>query len=75
MSTLHKSIHIIESLGNKDDWESWSKKFLSHGKNKLCKELLASSRPMSGVDKIPMQEEQENALEGDMDLAKNSKIR
>ena len=70
MSDEKQSIHIIEFLGKKTDWESWSKKLLLHGKQKGYKKLLVNSRSMSGVDKIPMLDEYENALEGDMDLNK-----
>ena len=59
-------------LGQKVDWESWSKKFLSHGKCEGNKKLLVSSVPTSGANKIPTHEEYENALEGDMDLNKKS---
>ena len=52
----------------KADWESWSKKFLLHGKCNRNKKLLVSSGSTSGVDKIPMQEDYENALKDDMDL-------
>ena len=64
-----KSIHIIEFPGKKTDWERWSEKFLLHGKQKGYK-LLVSNVSMSGVDKIPTQDEYENAMEGDTDLNK-----
>ena len=34
MSNKDKSICIIEFLGKKIDWDSWSEKFLLHGKQK-----------------------------------------
>ena len=41
-----------------------------HGKWKGYKKLLVSTGTTPGVDKIPTQEEYENALEGDDDLDK-----
>ena len=72
MSNEEKCILIIEFSGKKADRESWSKKFLLHGKHKGYKKLLASSGSTSSMDKIPTQDKYENALEGDMDL--NQKI-
>ena len=68
-----KSIHISEFLGEKADWESRSKKFLSCGKLRAVKHFLASSGSMGGIGKIPMQDKYENAFEGDNDLHKKSK--
>ena len=70
MSNKVKRIQIIELLGKKADWESWSKKFLSCGKQNGYKKLFVTSKSMSGVDMIPMQEECKNALEGDINLNK-----
>ena len=70
MSNKEKSIHIIEFSGKKTDWNSWSKKFLLHGKWKGYKKLLVSTGTTHVVDKIPMQEEYQNALEGDEGLDK-----
>ena len=70
MSNEEKSIHIIEFSGKKTDRDSWSEKFLWHGKWKGYKKFLVSTGITPGVDKIPMQEEYENALEGDDDLDK-----
>ena len=72
MSNEEKNIHIIEFMYKKADLESWSMKFLLHGNHKGYKKLLVSSGSISGVNKIPMQQEDDNALEGDMDL--NEKI-
>ena len=66
-----KIICIIEFLGKKADWENWLKKFLSYVKHNDYIMLLVSSGSTSGVDKIPMQEEYENALKGNADLNKN----
>ena len=74
-SQTKKECLYIEPLGKKANWESWSKKFPLHGKNKEYKKLLVSSGSMSGVHKIPWQKECENALKGDMDLDKKCKIR
>ena len=74
MSNKEKSIHIIEFLGKKTKWESWSKIFLSHGKWNGYEKLLVSSGSTSGMDKFPTQNEYKNAMEGDMDLDKNHKI-
>ena len=63
-------IHINKFLGKKTNWESWSENFLAHGKCKEYEKLLVSSASVGGVDKIPMQDECEIALEGDMDLDK-----
>ena len=41
-----------------------------HGKLKGYKKLLVSTGSAPGMDKIPTQEEYENALEGDDDLNK-----
>ena len=65
-----KSIHIIEFLGKKTNWGSWSKKFFLCGKQKRYKKLLVSSGSTSGVDKIPTQDEYKNAMKGDTDLNK-----
>ena len=70
MSNEEKSIHIIEFSGKKTDWDSWSEKFLLHGKWKGYKKLLVSTGTTPGVDKIPTQEEFDSALEGDDDLDK-----
>ena len=70
MSTEEKSICIIEFSGKKTDSDSWSEKFLLHGKQKGYKKLLVSASTTTGVDKIPMQEEYKSALEGDKDLNK-----
>ena len=70
MPNEKKSIYIIEFFGEKADCESWFEKFLLNYKHKWYKKLLESSGSTSGVDKIPAQEEYENALKGDMDLNK-----
>ena len=72
LSNEEKSFHNIEFLGKKTDWDSWSKKFVLHGKWKGYKKLLVSNRSTSGVDKIPTQEEYENLMEGDIDIDKKS---
>ena len=64
------SICVIEFLGKKADWESWSEQFFSCGKWKGYKQLLVCSRFMSGLDKIPTQDENKNAMEGNTDLYK-----
>ena len=69
MLNEEKSIHVIEFLGKEADQESWSEKFLSHGKHKGYKKLL-SSGSMSGMDTIPTQDKYGNALKGYMDLTK-----
>ena len=70
MSNREKSISIIEFSGKKTYWDSLSEKFLLHGKQMGCKKLLLSTGTTPGVEKIPMQEEYESALEGDEDLNK-----
>ena len=70
MLNKEKSIHIIEFSRKKTDWDSWSEKFLLHGKQMGYKKLLVSTRFTPGVDKIPMQEEDKSSLEGDEDLNK-----
>ena len=70
MSNKEQSIWIIEFSEKKTDWDSCSEKSLSHGKWKGYKKLLVSTGATPGVEKIPMQEKYENALEGDEDLAK-----
>ena len=70
MSNKEKSIWITECLGKKTNWESWSKKFLSYGKKKGYKELLVSNGSTLGMDKIPTQDEYENALKSVMDIDK-----
>ena len=69
-SNEEESIRIIELSGKKTDLDSWSEKFLSRGKHKGYKKLLVSTSATPGVNKIPMQGEYENALEGDEDLDK-----
>ena len=59
-------ICITEFSGKKAHWESWSEKFLLHGKHKGYKKLLINSGCMSGIDKIPMQQEYQNAFEGEL---------
>ena len=68
MSNEEKSICIIRFSGKKTDWDSWSKKFLSRGKQKGYKKLLVSTDTTPGVDKLLTQEEYESALKGDDDL-------
>ena len=70
MSKEEMSILIIELLGKKTDWESWSKKFLLHGMWKVYKKLLVSSGSASGMDIILTQDKNENVLKGNMDLDK-----
>ena len=70
MSKKEKSICTIEFLGKKADWKSWSEKFLSCGKQKGYMMLLVISGSTSGMDKIPTQDKNKNALEGDIDLNK-----
>ena len=72
MLNKEKSIHIINFLDKKTNWGSWFKKFLLHGKQKGYKKLLVSNGSMSGVDKIPTQDEYKNGMEGGMDLDKKS---
>ena len=69
MSNKEKSICIIEFLGKKTDWDSWSRKFLSHGKQKGYKKLMISIGSMPGMDKNPTQE-YEKALWENEDLDK-----
>ena len=68
MSNEEKSICIIEFSGKKTDWDSWSKKFLLHGKQKGYKKLLVSTGSMPGMDKSLTQDEYEEALKGNKDL-------
>ena len=70
MSTKGKSIHIIEFLGNKSDWESWSEKLLLCGIQKDYRKLPVGKGSTVGVDKIPMQSGFERALKGSNDLIK-----
>ena len=72
MSNEGKSIHIIEVSNKEADWESWSEKFLLHGKGRGYKKLLVSSRSMSGMVKIPTEDEYKNAMEGNADHKKRS---
>ena len=75
MSKKEKSIHIIEFLGKKTDRESWSKKFLSHGKQDGYKKLLVSSGSMSGMEKIPIHDEYKIIMERNTNLdVKNHKL-
>ena len=69
MSNEEKRICIVEYLGKRADWESWSEQFLLHEKRKGCKKLLVSNRSMSGVDKIS-QDLYKDAMEGNTDLKK-----
>ena len=46
---------------------SWVRRLMQKGYKKLLR-----SRSMSSIDKIPMQDEYENAQEGDMDLDRKS---
>ena len=72
MSNREESIQIIEFLGKGADWKSWSEKFFSCGEHKVYEKTLVSSGSRSGLSKIPMQKEYENALKSDMDLSKKS---
>ena len=73
MSKKEKSIHIIiEFSGKNADWESWSEKFLLHGKPKGYNKLMLNNKSTSDMDKIPTQDKYENALKRDIDLNKNS---
>ena len=65
-----KSIHIIEFLGKKTDWDRWPEKFLLCGKKKGCKKLFVSTGSMQGMDKSPMQHQYEEVLKGNEDLNK-----
>ena len=66
MSNKEKSIHVVDFLGKKVDWESWSGKILLHGTWKRYKKMLVSSGSRVGVDEIFMQDKYGNALEGEM---------
>ena len=68
MSSKEKNLCIIEFLDKKADWKSWSEKFLLNEKHTEYKKLLASSRFTSSTNKIPTQDDYENALKGNMDL-------
>ena len=70
MINKEKSIYITEFSSKKVNCESSSEKFLSHGKQKGNKKLMVCSGSMSGMGKIPTQDEYKNSLEGDMDLDK-----
>ena len=70
ISNKEKNICIFDFFGKKTDWDSWSKKFLSRGKQKGYEKLLVSIGTMPGVDKILTKEEYKSALEGDEDLNK-----
>ena len=70
MSNEEKSIHIIEFLGKKTDWDSLSENFLLHGNWKGYKKLLVSTDTTPGVDKIPTQDGYECVLEGNEDFDK-----
>ena len=59
-------------MGKEAHGESWFKNFLSHVKWKGYTKLLVSRRSMSGMDKIPTQDEYKNAVEVNTDL--NNKI-
>ena len=71
MSYKEKSVHITEFLHKKTNWDSWSKKFLLHRKLEGYKKLLVSTGSTPGMDKIPTQEEYEDALKGNEELDKN----
>ena len=62
---------FIQFFRKENNWGRSYKKFFLCIKQKGYKKLLVSNGPMSGVDKIPTQDEYENSLEGDMDLNKN----
>ena len=70
MPNEEKSVCIIEFPGKKADWESWSKKFLLHGKWKGYKKLLVNSASKLGMDEIPTQDEYHNTLKGNLDIEK-----
>ena len=65
MSNKEKSIHVIELLGKKTNWDSWSKSFFLHGKQEGYMKLLVSNGSTSGVNTIPTQDEYESTMEGD----------
>ena len=59
ISNVEKSICIIKFLIKKADWGSWMKKLLK---------LLESNGSNKGIDKIPIQDEYDDALKGEADL-------
>ena len=63
MTTGKESIHVIEFLGKKSDWESWWYKFLSWGKKKGYKKLLARAGSTIGVANVPSQDKFEKSLQ------------
>ena len=74
MSNKKNSFGIIEFLGKKTNWDSWSEKFLLHGKRKGYKKLLVSTGTTPGADKIVTQDEYESALEGNKELKMKSEF-
>ena len=52
--------------------EKLVQKILLHGKQKGYKKLLVSNGSMSGMDKIPTQDEYENAMDGIWTFIKKS---
>ena len=63
---------MIEFSGKKADGENWSETFPSCDKYEGYKTLLVRSRSMSGMDKIPTQDEYVNVIEGDTDPNKKT---
>ena len=61
MGDEERSFCIIEFLGKKSDWKSWSVKFLAHGNRSGYKKLLVGEGKTVSVDKVPTQFEYEMA--------------
>ena len=74
MTNKVKCMQIIKFLGKKSDWEKLVQGVLLHGQWKGYKKLLVSRGSTSDMDKIPTQDEYENAIEGDTDLKKIIKL-
>ena len=73
MSAEERSLRVIEFSGKKNDWKSWSGKFLAHGCQRGYKMLLVGEGKTVGVDKVPTESEYEMAEQSSVqdDAVKN----
>lgn len=69
-----KSIRIIEFSGKKSDYDGWREKFLAKAEYKGYRKLLLCKKDKVGYDRIPTEEEYDEAMDKSTKDASDKKI-
>jgi len=69
-----KSIRIIEFSGKKSDYDGWREKFLAKAEYKGYRKLLLCKKDKVGYDRIPTEEEYDEAMDKSTKDANDKKI-